>query len=432
MQPNTMWTTIRQLASPLALFIALTPVVFAETTDTTQALFDEAIEKRDSGKVYEAIELFETILSKNPQLSRVRLELAVAYHRASRYEAALKEFTSVLDNPETPESVRLAILAYLAQLKSDQDSPESRHDFSYYVKAGLLHNSNINSTPGSGRFNFSGSGGFTSVTTANEISSFGTDINLTASHRYSKKSTLDIAGAATHFEWQSQASIESNLYEETSDFNINILSLNTGPAFISPGRWRSLANFRVDHIYLGGKTLATFFSFNPVITFDFGNYRSLTLEASLVSRDYDQAIDDGRDGDEFIYGAGYNTLFNNLATGLEVGFRINNNDADLDEFSYDNLEIYFGTFTSLSENVNIYLNANTMSFDYEGRESSSGIIRDETENQLAIGLNKDFHESFLKDWTMNVEIAFTDNDSNVDAFDYDRTLISINWSRYIH
>jgi tetratricopeptide (TPR) repeat protein len=427
MQPYKMPSNLNKLA---LLFILLTIFVsrgYAEAKEDPQVLFDEAVEKRDSGKVFESIKIFETMLSTQPQLSRVRLELAVAYHRASQYEDALKEFNTVLNDPETPESVRLAILAYLGQLKSDQQLPKSRNDFSYFIKAGLIHNSNINSTPGSGQFDFTGA----RVTTGSEISSVGADITLTASHRYSKKSPLEIAGAATRFEWQSQVSLESNRYEETNEFNIDVVSLSTGPAFISPGRWSSLANIRVDQIYLGNESLGTFTSFNPVLTFDFGNYNSLTLEASYLSRSYDQAIDSGRESDELSYGAGYNTLFSSLTSGYEIGFRIYDNNADLDEFSYDRVEIYAGTFTSLSEHSNIYANANTQSFDYQGPEFFSNIARDETENHLALGYNRDFRESFLKGWTMNIELALTDNDSNVDSFDYDRTLISVNWSKYI-
>lgn len=427
MQPYKMPVHLNKPVFFFIFFTAFIPGVYAEPNEDTQVLFDEAIQKRDSGKIYEAIKLFETILNNRPQLGRVRLELAVAYHRASQYDAAFKQFTTVLDNPETPESVRLAILAYLGQLKSDQQKPETRHDFSYFIKAGLIHNSNINSTPGSGQFDFTGA----RVTTGPEISSLGTDITLTASHRYSKKSPLELAGAATRLEWQSQASLESNLYEKTSDFNINVVSLSTGPALISPGRWSSLANIRLDQIYLGGNALATFYSFNPVITFDFGNYNGLTLEASYLTRNYDQTIDTSRDSDEISYGAGYNTLFNQLASGFEIGFRSYDNDAKLDEFSYDRQEIYASIFTSLSENENIYFNANTQTFEYLGPEFSSNIIRDETENYLSIGYNRDFLERFLKGWTMNIELAYTDSNSNVDSFDYNRTLISVNWSKYI-
>lgn len=426
-----MLLNIPKLTFFLTLLIVLIPRSYAEPVEPTQAIFDEAIEKRDSGKIFEAIELFESILNARPQLNRVRLELAVAYHRASLYEAALKEFTTVLENPDTPESVRLAILAYLGQLKSDQEAPESRHDFSYYIKAGLLHNSNINSTPGSGRFIFTGSGFLTSVTTAEEISSPGTNLNLTASHRYSKKSPVEVTGTATRFEWQSQASLDSNLYTETGDFNISVASINTGPALIAPGRWRSLANFRIDHIFFGGTTLATFASFNPVVTFELGNYHGLTLEASLISQNYDQALDSGRDSNEIIAGAGYNMLVNDLKSGLEIGFRINSNDADLDEFSYDKLEIYLGMFAANSDDTNIYLNVNTMSYDYEGEDFNSGIIRDETETHLSVGINRDLHGDFLEGWIMNIEVAYTDNNSNVDTFDYNRTLISVNWSKYI-
>ena len=422
-----MLTKLNKLAFLLILTTTLISRVYAEAEEDTQALFDEAIEKRDSGKIYESIKIFETMLGNQPQLGRVRLELAVAYHRASQYEAALKQFTTVLDDPETPESVRLAILAYLGQLKSDQQAQESRHDFSYFIKAGLIHNSNINSTPGSGQFDFTGA----RITTGPEISSLGADIMLTASHRYSKKSPLNIAGAATRFEWQSQLSLESNRYEETNEFNIDVISLSTGPAFISPGRWSSLANIRLDQIYLGNESLATFTSFNPVVMFDFGNYNGLTLEASYLSRNYDQAIDAGRESDELSYGAGYNTLFSNLTSGYEIGFRIYDNDAELEEFSYDRVEIYVGAFTSLSEQANIYANVNTQSFEYKAPEFFSNIVRDETENYLALGYNRDFSESFLKGWTMNIELALTDNDSNVDSFDYDRTLISVNWSKYI-
>lgn len=387
--------------------------------------------KRESGKVFEAIELFETILSSSPGLGRVRLELAVAYHRASLYDKALKEFSAVLDNPKTPENVRLSILAYLGQLKNDKTSPESRNDFSYYVKLGLLHNDNLNSTPGNGQFDFTGVRGPRRFTTLKEISSTGVDINLTASHRYSKKSPLNVDGAATRFEWQNQISLTSNLYEETDNYDLNIISLNTGPAFISPGRWRSLANFRLEQIYLGGSTLATFASFNPSVSFDFGHYRSLTLEASLIGHDYEAAIDDGRDGKETVYGAGYNTLLRELATGLEAGFRISNNDADLAEFAYDGLELYVGGFTTISDSSNIYLKINNKTFEYDGADTTSGMVRDETENHLALGFNHDFSEGSLNGWNMNIELALTDNDSNVNAFDYDRRLFSINWSTYI-
>ena len=125
-----------------------------EMTDMhADTIFDSAMKERDSGKIYDAIEKFEYILSRRPSLNRARLELAVSYHRASQYDDAMREFQTVLDDPETPEKVRLAILAYLGQISSDELKPESEHSFSYYTKVGALYNSNINFAPLRGSVN---------------------------------------------------------------------------------------------------------------------------------------------------------------------------------------------------------------------------------------------------------------------------------------
>jgi hypothetical protein len=77
MQPNNMFTYALRLAFFLILYGAFASVTYAETKDTeeekeetAQALFDEAVAKRDSGKIFESIKLFKTILSTRPQLGR--------------------------------------------------------------------------------------------------------------------------------------------------------------------------------------------------------------------------------------------------------------------------------------------------------------------------------------------------------------------------
>ena len=248
--------------------------VLAEEPDAVQKMFEAAMDDRESGKIYDAIKIFENILATNPYLNRARLELAVAYHEASLYEKAIEQFQIVLDDDETPESVRLAILAYIGQLYSDELEPEGSHHFSQYAKAGLIYNSNINVVPGVGNIIVNGREFFLP---SEEISSFGSDIVLSASHRYRRKKPFNVDGARTTFEWQSQASLSSNLYTETSDFNLNIVSADSGPAFISAGRWLGAIPFRIDYVNLGHSSLATAFSVNPYINFDMGNYRRILI-----------------------------------------------------------------------------------------------------------------------------------------------------------
>ncbi len=398
----------------------------AETTDTAIAeqMFQQAMNKRESGEIYTAIKMFEQITSLQPELNRARLELAVAYHQANRYQDAIRELRRVLDDENTPDNVRLSILAYLGQVSNDQRQPETTHHLSYYLKAGLLNNSNLNASQAVVT-------GLNTTSTA-EISSLGTDITANVSHRFKRRDLVNIADTPTQFEWQSQATINSNFYSEDSAFNLNIISLATGPAFLSPGRWRSSLSMQADYIVLGQDPLATFIAFTPDITFDFGNFRSLLLEASYTTRDYDDAANNGYDGSATMLGVGFTTFLPAKNMGIEAGIRLVNEDADEPGFSHDRQEIYAGGFIALDDQMNSYIKFVNRGYEYDAPDPIVLVIRDETENNFAIGLNYDFLEGVFKDWTLNVEFSAIDSDSNVNSLDFDRNLISANWSRYFN
>lgn len=405
----------------------------AMTDDHAQKIFDLAMEERDSGKVYDAIEKFEYILSRRPSLNRARLELAVSYHRASQYEDAMREFQAVLDDPETPEKVRLAILAYLGQLASDKVKPESEHSFSYYTKVGALYNTNINFAPLRGSLDYR-------VPDDEDTASPGLDTFLSASHRYRDNKPFNADGSATHFEWQSQVSWTGNNYTRNSDFSLNILSASTGPAFISTGRWRGAINLQVDQMYFGGSTLGTFISLNPLVTFDLGNYRGITVEASYMDNNFARDEDQDRDGDSILAGASYSTLLGGVNNGLEVGFRLTDLTAVDDQYGYESSEVYLGGFVAYGSNSNFYLNLNFEQYDFDAGTTvpdpgvPGGTIdvpaRDELESRYVLGYNRDFSEGYLAGWTLNTYFSFTKNNSNVDVFSYEREIFAVNFARY--
>jgi tetratricopeptide (TPR) repeat protein len=403
-----------------------------EENDVIQAQFEEALDERESGKIYDAIKLFENILATNPYLNRARLELAVAYHEASDYQKAMEQFQIVLDDPETPESVRLAVLAYIAQVYSDELKPEGSHHFSQYFKAGAIYNSNINVVPGVGNIIVNGREFFLP---SDEIASFGTDIVVSASHRYRRKKPFNVGGAKTSFEWQSQASVSSNLYTKTSDYDLNIVSAETGPAFISAGRWLGAIPLRADYINLGHSSLATAVSVNPYISFDLGNYRSILIESTLLKRNYADTINDPQDGNLIMGGAAYTTVLQSLNTGLEAGFRVRSRGAEDDQFAYDGLTLYFSGYTSVTDLSSIYLKASYRKYDYKAPDTviddtNTTLIRKDDEITASLGYNRDIKDGVLGNWTFNSELAYTDNTSNIDAYEYDRLLFTLNLSRY--
>ncbi len=419
---TSLFTRIITICLALSVF---SPALADETMtdDHAQILFYLAMEERDSGKVYDAIEKFEYILSRRPSLNRARLELAVSYHRASLYDDAMREFQTVLNDPETPEKVRLAIFAYIGQLTSDDLKPSSEHSFSFYTKVGLLYNSNINFAPLAGSIDYN-------IPDGTDTESPGLDTFLSASHRYKTKKPFNTVGAVTNFEWQSQLSWTGNNYTRDNDFSLNILSISTGPAFISTGRWRGAINVQLDHSFFGKETLGTFISLNPLLTFDLGNYRGITLEASHTNYNFARSEDQDRNGHSLLGGVAYSTLFGGTDNGLEIGFRVTDHIARDNQFGFESTEIYFGGFAAYGSNNSFYLNLNFEQFDFNAADAVSGIIRDEIESNYVLGYNRDFTNGFLNGWTLNTYISFTKNNSNVDAFSYEREVFAINLARH--
>ncbi len=429
-------TTTKHYRLPLSLLLVsvffnpvhaeLTTVDNKLSDNSAQDIFELAMQERDSGKVYNAIEKFEYILNRRPSLNRARLELAVSYHRASQYSDALREFQAVLDDPDTPEKVRLAILAYIGQLTSDELKPKTEHSFSYYTKVGAVYNSNINFAPLRGSTDFN-------IPDGEDTSSPGLDTFLSASHRYKDKQPFNAGGATTLFEWQSQISWTGNNYTRNSDFSFNTISLSTGPAFISTGRWRGAISLQIDQTFFGGSTLGSFLSLNPLITFDLGNYQGITIEGSYSDNNFARNEDKGRDGDSLLIGAAYTTLLAGVNNGLETGIRLTRQSADDNQFSFDSSEVYFGGFIAYDTLSNFYLNLHFEQFDFDGATNTgngTSKVRDELESGYELGYNRDFSEGILQGWTLNTHLEFTKNNSNVDAFSYERTLFAINLTRY--
>lgn len=410
----------------------------AETTDSTQALtdqhaqalFDSAMEERDSGKVYDSIQKFEYILSRRPSLNRARLELAVSYHRAKKFEEAMRELNAVLDDPETPEKVRLAILAYIGQLHSDQIKPKEEHRFSFYTKMGALHNDNVN---------FAAQRTITdaNVSTGKKISSAGADTFFSASHLYRDNQPFDTDGATTLFEWQSQVSWTGNNYTKTNDFNLNILSASTGPAIFSTGRWRGAVNMQVDQIFYGTSDLGTFLSINPLVTFDLGNYQGISLEMSYTNDNFTRREDQDRDGHSVLAGAAFSSLYDDTNKGLEVGFRLTDHVADDNQFGYKAAQIYVGGFLTFNSSNNVYLNLSYKHYDYKKKDTlacspapCTTNKRNEEEGRYELGYNYDFSEGLLQDWTLNTSYAYVKNNSNVNFYNYKQNIFAINLARY--
>lgn len=415
--------------NPLALACMLAcfslPAANAAENIDPEALFNQAMQSREDGEVLTSIELLEYILQHQPELNRARLELAVSYHMTRRFEDARTQLNTVLQDPATPETVKLTITAYLAQLSSDIKAAANRSTSSIYISAGAFSDSNINLGPDNIRR-------FTSLDpSAEKQSSGGAQLMLSYAHRSRASQPLTIAKQLVDFEWLSQLTAYNKAYGSgDSDFNLGVISFNTGPALLSDQNWRAALNIKMDKIFFGNDPYADYLALNPLFTYNLTDDMELTLENTTTVREHDQ--DQGLDGTSRSWNINLARFYTKQLIGVQVGVKFHNNGADDPRLHYSGAEIYLGGQMPAWEDARSYLTLSSRDYRYkapDGTESSS-IKRDETELLAVVGVSHNFRSGALKSWTLNAQYTYTDNDSNLDAFSYDRDFFELNMRRY--
>ncbi len=418
---------IRKILVAACLYMALaSPNTYAEEAVDPEVLFNEAMRYRLNGELFKSIELFETILSNQPSLNRARLELAISYHLTRRYEDAKDQLSQVLNDPETPDEVKLSVTAYMAQLSGDIKTAAQRSTSSMYISAGMFTDSNINLGPGkdiTGNTNIS-----------SEENGSGGQFMFTYSHRSRASQAMHINNSIVDFEWQTQATAYSKAYgSDNTEFNLSVLSLSTGPAFISEEkRWRAAFNFKLDKLIFGKDDYAKYAGINPLYTYSIQEDLEITFENTTTAREYDQQEDKGLTGTMTVWGIDIAKFYTDQSIGLQAGIKYHNNGAKDGALHSTGGEIYFGGQIPAWENARAYLTLSSRDYRYKAADITKGYTekRNETELLAVLGISHDFHGGFLKSWTVNTQYTFTDNDSNLDDFTYDRNIFEINLRRY--
>lgn len=388
-------------------------------------LFKEGVFQREQGNVFTSIEALETVLSNQPSLHRARLELAVAYFRALNYEQAAQQAQKVLDDPKTPENVRLAVTAFLAQVKRDQAALlATRHTWTPSVSVGLMYDSNVNAGPSSSLL----PGGFTLTPDANPRSAEAGILEAGITHTYNSPNIMRFGETATRFIWQSRANLYHKSYIGESPFNLSVLTIGTGPGWIAPNKWRANINLQLDDIYLGDQHLALFSSISPSFTWQMKS-GELTADAIWLNKDFKRAVDDGRSSDYAAIGLSYGHLFNQGKFALQGGVHFFDERADFAYHSNDGWNAFVGANVVAWNNGTVYGRINYKDAGFKGLYPVFGIARDETEERIELGFNHNFKEGGLKDWKLSGSYQLTRARSNVSLFTFDKEVVSVNLGR---
>lgn len=408
--------------------VVLPPFAIAEenkSTVDTEQLFKQGIFLREQAKIYSSIEALETVLSNNPTLQRARLELAVAYFRALDYARATAEAQRVLDDPKTPDNVRLAVLAFMAQIKRDEVALSAKpHNWNFSFDAGLQYDTNVNVGPSSATL----PGGLSLNPGAQPRADWAGTTQISAIHTYNSPYVVRIGETPTRFIWQSSASLYHKGYFREDDFNLTALTLATGPGWIAPNQWRGKINLQVDELALGDNRLGTFYSISPTMTF-LHKDGEITLEALAMHKNFVRTIDKGRDANYYSAGASYGHLLFQGKLAAQVGAKGFSENAETLRFDNKGWEAFAGINASVWERGGIYARFTHRKARYDGEEPVFAVSRKEKERRLELGLTHTFAEGLLKDWKFSGSWQRTETDSNIDIYTYDREVTGFNLSR---
>ncbi len=405
--------------------ISVAPVQAAESLEE-EALFKEGMQALEDDRLKTALRAFQSILSMQPRLHRARLELALTYYRSLQYAQARELAQTVLDDPQTPPEVRVTVLAFLAQIQSDENAMAQRHIFKPSISAGAMYDSNVNVGPGSEFIDELP--GFILTPGSTRTGDGAALLTAGLAHTFQPGKTYEFGERTAAFLWQSQASLYNRAYRDLDDFDLTILTGSTGPALVMLRHWRANLALNVDRIWLGDSELAWYTSLNPSVTWQFTD-GELTWDASVTTRRYDESADAGREGTYLGTGLALGNYFKQRKVATQVGARLVGFSAEDDFLGYDGYELLAGVIIKAWPNGTLYARANYRDAQYDATDPGFTEARDETETRLAGGFEHDIASGYLEKWTLYGGILYTGNRSNISIYDYDRRQITLNLGR---
>ena len=389
-----------------------------EYNEELDELFKQAMEKREAGDPESAAQIFRQILEKQPKAHRARLELAVALYQMGHFQEAIHEAEIVLEDQQLPPNVRVSVLAFLSQVKADSQSAQERNHWRFPVKFGYVYDNNVNAGPSS---YVTDKLRFQSKEYARQ-SDGGVDLEAGIDHTFQTGKRFKTIGGEANLLWQSGLFGYYRAYFREQDHNFSVLTLRTGPTLVVMGSWRASLNFQYDYLRYDEDDLAHYYYAVPSLTLNITDSFEVTADLELNTRDFIKSIDEGRDS-FYILGrisGWYTAPKGNFA--LHAGVEVFDENAEDGEYSNDGIGLIAGGSWRFITNTDLFGSVERRFYDYEDPPIGFDEARDEDEWRLTAGIAYTFENmGFLSKWRAEAKIVYTDLDSNIDLYSYERS-----------
>lgn len=415
MSPEQIKALDKKLAKALTYYydrkFALALPLFREIADlveTMDVMFWIGTCAMNIGRTDLAIENFNKMLAIDPNLHRVRLELATAFFSVGRYDAARESLLRVQAS-SPPEAVQRNIEKLLAAI----DERTRKRFWTFRASGGLLFDSNINAGPGQRELDVVGG-----TIELDELSTELSDEGLIADIYGSM--TYDI-GKRNGFMWHTAGSVYNKSYINYSQFDFMLLDVATGPWWVGRQNIAKLP-FGLSYTEYGSDRLYYLFHVYPNYEHFFTPFFSLKGSYLFRSTNYydikNTELDNRTHQFELrpsLYLLDRKHIISAFATYEKV-------DADADRWSYEAPVLGISYITQAPFGVELLLGYQWFKREYDAPPLLYESDREDTRHTFRAALSKQFHQHIFG----SLDFGYISNDSNAELFTFDQTTFSMN------
>lgn len=415
--------SFQQVAKVLVIAAACSSACLAADSGAASAndQYKQALYLRETGQPYAAIESLEALLANSPTLNRARLELAVAYYRTLDYANARQQAQKVLNDPKTPESVRLSVASFLKQLELEEATVFGKpHRWDFNVSAGLLHDSNVNAGPDNALL----PNGLTLSDASLKRADTGFTVNMGATHTWTRATPVRLGDSPARFSWVTQANAYQKTYTSANEHNLTVMTLATGPALQLASGHRGNLNVQADYLRLGSDWLGMFSTVTPSFTWKLGR-GELTADVQWSRHAFQRSADQGRNGEYRAASLSYGHVLSQMPLTYQVGitgFQENTQDW---QFGNRGHELFAGLRYRAWEGGDLFLREAYRQSRYIDETPTFDVRRRDNELRSEIGASHRFGSGVMDKWLLSCTVSHTHNGSNIAMYEFGRTVTSI-------
>ncbi|MDH3671284.1 MAG: tetratricopeptide repeat protein [Gammaproteobacteria bacterium] len=381
----------------------------AEEAGDPEFDFLYALAAIEVGHPERAVFALERVLFLHPQNDRVRLELARAQFLLGNYPEARIQFELVLTH-RPPTAVREQIKLFLAKIRQQEKALQSR--FHAYAQIDAGTDSNVNGATTATAVDTPALGPIRLDPASQELDDNFTEIELGGEgvRPLSKKKVLF-----------GKVSFNTRTNADHDEFDTDTLGLRGGISILGK---RSV--FRVplqyEQLKLDGRDFRQYLISGLEWERPIRGANSIAVFGQLGTIQYDEQ--DFRDVDLTLIGGSWNHRFEQTNRRVRFGVYLGDEAADNDEpfvFKEHNGRDYFGLYGDFQWNMTprtaFLVGGNLQSIEHDAQHPVFGQVRDDDFFQLSA----EWTWQWRPKWTINIELSYYKNDSNLELFSYDRT-----------